>query len=208
MASVDQKALDEFKLKAGPVSITVFECGGLAEALDYALAVSPPKDRLEPPCPVLGSVDGDTSPKHLLAAPGWSAEIIPLLKNMSESKGFQIVTENLRNYPSGFDLAFTSADLAIAATATCVLKCPGEDLRLATMLCETQVLVLPKSRVVREAGQAEDFLRESLAEEAMYAAFISGPSRTADIERVLTLGVHGSLAMHVILLGEEAAGMI
>jgi len=186
MPAVDQEAVDLFKLKAGPVSITVTERRRLSEAMVYALNLHRPEEA-----------------HGLLAAPGWPPEFMAELIHAAGPAGFKVVAEGLRDYPAGFDLAFTTADLAIASTATCVLSCPGEDLRLATMLGQTHVLALPKARVVREAYQAEDFLRAALDQEAMYAAFISGPSRTADIERVLTLGVHGPLAMHVVLLDED-----
>jgi len=39
-----------------------------------------------------------------------------------------------------------------------------------------------------------------------YLSFISGASRTADIERVLTIGVHGPRELHLLILDEELTG--
>jgi L-lactate dehydrogenase complex protein LldG len=36
-----------------------------------------------------------------------------------------------------------------------------------------------------------------------YLSLITGPSRTADIERVLTIGVHGPKELHILILAGE-----
>ena len=106
----------------------------------------------------------------------------------------------MRNHLAGIDVGFSTADMAIAETATCVLECQGEDARLAGMVCEIHVIALPKSRIVNTSYEAEEYLHKLMSDGPMYTAFISGPSRTADIERVLTIGVHGPLELHVALM--------
>ncbi len=122
------------------------------------------------------------------------------LTAMSKEKGFTVIREGMRNHLAGIDVGFSTADMAIAETATCVLECQGEDARLAGMVCEIHVIALPKSRIVNTSYEAEEYLHKLMSDGPMYTAFISGPSRTADIERVLTIGVHGPLELHVALM--------
>ena len=93
------------------------------------------------------------------------------------------------------------AVLGIAATGTCVVETDDEETRLETMLPETSVILLRKGDIVADLPDVADYLRSRQGEgKISYTSFITGPSRTADIERVGAIGVHGPLALHVILL--------
>ena len=91
-------------------------------------------------------------------------------------------------------------DYGIAETGTLVIDSSSEAVRLATMVSEVHVAVLPKSRIRATALDLETELRDLMQSAPNYAAFITGASRTADIERVLALGVHGPLELHILLL--------
>ena len=195
MAGFDPALVELFKTKAGAVSTVVAEKEDMAAAVEYAIRVCLAKAPLRP---MMETAEAGTG--RVLAAPALSEADFQLLAQKGAQRGLTVIRDGLRERLTGIDLALTYADLAVADTATCVLGCPDENERLATMIGEAHVMVLPKSKMVRDIYQAEAHLRALLGTEAMYAAFISGCSRTSDIERVLTLGVHGPLELHVVLL--------
>jgi len=89
----------------------------------------------------------------------------------------------------------------IASTGTCVVETDDEETRLETMLPEISVLLLRKGDIVPDLPDIAPYLRARQADgKVSYTSFITGPSRTADIERVGAIGVHGPLELHVILL--------
>lgn len=141
-----------------------------------------------------------------LAAPGWDPESRAILAAGCRQAGLELLVEDLRARADAIHTGLTRADWGIADTGTLVLDSSSEDLRLATMLSETHVAVLPLSRLRYSAADLEAELTRLLESPPRYLAFITGASRTADIERVLTLGVHGPLELHLLLLEEPVLG--
>lgn len=107
---------------------------------------------------------------------------------------------SLREHCAGIELGAALAEAGIADTGTCLVASTNEEVRLATMLSEVCVLLVP--RLLPDLDAAAPLLRALHRQGAAYSAMITGSSRTSDIERVLTLGVHGPLELHLILLGD------
>ncbi len=94
----------------------------------------------------------------------------------------------------------TGAVGAIAETGTLVLTdAPGRPIT-ASLLPENHIAILPASKIYEampEALQLPDIRQSTLG------ALISGPSRTADIEMTLTIGVHGPREVHVYCMTDR-----
>ena len=138
--------------------------------------------------------------RKTIAAPELASEEYAMLAEQCAAREIDCLDKGMRERFTGVDVGFTHGDIGIAETGTVVINCPGEELRLATMLCEYHVCIVPRSKVVKDAFAAEPQLQKFMLNTPNYTAFITGPSRTADIERVLAIGVHGPLELHVLLL--------
>jgi L-lactate dehydrogenase complex protein LldG len=105
---------------------------------------------------------------------------------------------------TGDDLiGITAAFCVIAETGTLMLLSGEVTPGTTSLLTETHIAVVPVSRIVRGMEDAWALLRAEHGATAMPRAvnFISGPSRTADIEQTLVLGAHGPYRVHIILTG-------
>ncbi len=102
----------------------------------------------------------------------------------------------------GDDLVgITSTFCAVADTGTLMLL-SGADTHAATsLLPETHIAVVPVERVVPLMEDGFALLRAEKGEAPRAVNFVSGPSRTADIEQTVTLGAHGPYRVHLILVG-------
>jgi L-lactate dehydrogenase complex protein LldG len=96
----------------------------------------------------------------------------------------------------------TGAFCAIAETGTLMTLSGARTSPLTSLLPETHIAVLHVSQIVASMEEAWQRLRYTYGEWPRAVNFISGPSRTADIEQTLTLGAHGPYRVHIILVSE------
>jgi len=91
----------------------------------------------------------------------------------------------------------TKAICGLADTGS-ILEMDGEGRSLhASLLPEIHIALLRESEILPSLDQGVHLMRESKS-----AVFITGPSRTGDIEMSQTIGVHGPGEVHVFLVDE------
>lgn len=192
----------EFIEKATLVSARVFRVKDLTSALDKALELCKSKLPCESQMPDVRRSDSIIPENfRVIAAPNLDEDnFIRFSKVCQESGDIRLIRENLREHPGGIDMGVTRVDFGIAETGTLVLNSDSEETRLSTMLCETHVAILEESKIRETALSMADELNEMVKHPSSYTAFITGASRTADIERVLALGVHGPLELIILLV--------
>lgn len=88
-------------------------------------------------------------------------------------------------------------DWALADTGTLVQDATAPGARLVSTLPPIHIALLPTGRILPDLPA---LLQRTNLAACGYAALITGPSRTADIERVLTIGVHGPRRLVIVCI--------
>jgi L-lactate dehydrogenase complex protein LldG len=153
----------------------------------------------------------------------WGA-ILPLLS----SKGLTIREAGSPASVADAPAGLSGAELAIAETGSVLLAENSLEARVVSMLTLTHFVLVSQDKLVpllddavvilqqlaragsENQGVAHPHGREGIetrsassAEGPYYMSFVTGPSRTADIERTLTIGVQGPKTLCVILVANE-----
>ena len=113
--------------------------------------------------------------------------------------------ERLRAIAARADLGLTGVDLAVAETGTLILMSGVGRPRSTSLLPPYHVAVFDRTALVESLHQVGVFLEAWHGDGAPPGTgavinFITGPSRTADIELTLTRGVHGPREVHAIFV--------
>ena len=104
------------------------------------------------------------------------------------------------------DVGVTGIAFAIAQSGTMVEVSTNDAVRLVSGLPHTHIGVLHAADIVNSFKDGPARIREIVQQhdKSLVISFISGPSRTGDIELKLTLGVHGPGEAHVVIIGDES----
>jgi len=176
------KLITQMKSKAEAVQAVVAETVSLKNTFTYAIEMT--------------RQQGGSN----LAAAGFTRDQMDVFDALCNDAGLTLLKPPLRDHGDAIHTAVTPVSWGLAETGTLVLQSADEDLRLATMLANTHVACLRASQIKPDTESIQAELDQILkTEPATYVAFITGPSRTADIERVLAIGVHGPQELHILI---------
>jgi L-lactate dehydrogenase complex protein LldG len=102
-------------------------------------------------------------------------------------------------------VGLTTAFAGIAETGTLMLLSSPEAPTTIAFLPETSIVVLPAHRVLRAYEDGLSLLRQERGDLPRSINFITGPSRSGDIEQTIQLGAHGPKRLLVLLIEEPGA---
>lgn len=105
------------------------------------------------------------------------------------------------------EVGISLAHRAVAETGTLMMLSGAGTPTTLNFLPETEIVILPAERVVGSYEEALAPLRSNGKEDSQHSLprvvnFITGPSRSADIEQTLQLGAHGPRRLHIVIVDD------
>jgi L-lactate dehydrogenase complex protein LldG len=112
---------------------------------------------------------------------------------------------------AGVDLAILPGELAVAENAAVWVTDDLVRHRVAYFLSQHVAIVIPHDRIVSNMHLAYEWMHEQSSNggpfgTARWGTFMSGPSKTADIEQALVIGAHGARSLHVYFVNSRNSG--
>ncbi len=99
-----------------------------------------------------------------------------------------------------YEIGVTTAFKLVARTGSIVMTCRQAAGRRLSVLPPLHIVIAKASQLIPSWEEGIESLRDE--SDFSYASFITGPSRTADIEKILVLGAHGPKRLALILIKE------
>ena len=153
---------------------------------------------------VKSSLLGLIKEKELRSFAIWESQFLKKINLKQELKdaGLKLITARNKNRIAKADIGITEVDYAIADTGTLVLIADKNQPRSVSLLPPIHLAIVRAENLVRNINDLFIILKSKLKDSEDITScmtFVTGPSRTADIELSLTLGVHGPKELYVLI---------
>lgn len=119
-----------------------------------------------------------------------------------QEAGVTVHTDHIRLHAETDKGGISEAQHGIAELGTIVQEEDDADGRMVSTMSEYYIGVLKGSSIVPTYDEMFDIL-SAMPEIPNFVGFVTGPSRTADIECVGTVGVHGPIQLYVVVVDDE-----
>ena len=123
-----------------------------------------------------------------------------LVHRIVNTTGVDAIEDASRDELFSSDIGITSAQWAIAETGTLVLESGAERHRLVSLVPPVHVCLLTAGSIRRSMAE---ILELADVDANPTITFVTGASRTSDIELTLAIGVHGPGELHVIVIKDQ-----
>lgn len=136
--------------------------------------------------------------QNIQKATAWETSALRQLgvTEILNSLGVELVSPNASKHEMALcDLGITEADFLLPETGTLVLRSSAERPRGVSLLPRVHLAIVRPEMLRADMHQVF-----AEAKDHHYLVFITGPSRTADIELTVTLGVHGPKNLYVWMM--------
>ena len=131
------------------------------------------------------------------------------LRSVLSTEGIDVFGGNFREAGHVPDSGVTFCNFCMADSGTVVLESTDENIRLATTLPEVHFVIADPAKILKDNLAAVPTMTElHQGDDPQFVAYITGPSRTADVERVLTIGCHGPRELHILLVNNISTDLM
>lgn len=176
---------EQFKVRAEGVGAELHRCKTRSEALDFILTFLQQE----------GMSNEPQATAVWAAGPFLTGIDTAQLSEINPGLGFTVSRETAATAKIGI----CEMGWALADTGSLVADQTAVEQRLASTLPAIHIAIIGTERILPD--KVAVFSRIT-PQTSRYIAFITGPSRTADIERVLTIGVHGPKRLVIVFIDE------
>ena len=125
------------------------------------------------------------------------------LQDIFQQNGF---TKSFHSSLPDCDVSITTCELLISRTGTMVLSSANESGRTTSVYAPVHICIAYTNQLVYDLKDGLQMLREKYnGQLPSFISFATGPSRTADIEKTLVVGVHGPKEVFTFLVENNAS---